>query len=41
MGFFSKLFQKKKGGTLVGNIVRGIVNHYTNGMFGKGDNMLK
>jgi len=36
MGFLSGLFKKKAGGTMVGNLLRGVVNKATNGILGNG-----
>lgn len=33
MGFWSKLFKKKEGGTTFGNILRAVGNHYTGGLY--------
>lgn len=39
MGFFSNLFKRKKGGTFVGNIIRGLANHYSYGVLGNGNDL--
>ena len=35
MGFFKRLFKKKKGGTRVGNLLREIAYNASDGMIGK------
>ena len=39
MGFFNNLFKKKKGGTFVGNLIRGVANTATNGALGTGSEL--
>lgn len=41
MGFFSKLFKRKKGGTFVGNLIRGVSSKYTGGILGSGAGLAK
>lgn len=41
MSFLSKIFKKKKGGTLVGNLIRGVANSASGGILGNGQNMKK
>jgi hypothetical protein len=41
MGFLSKVFKKKKGGTLFGNLIRGVANTASGGILGNGAQMLK
>lgn len=41
MGFLKKLFKKKKGGTKLGNLIRGVANKVSGGKLGTGKNMLK
>lgn len=36
MGFFSNIFKKKKGGTFVGNLIRGAASTATGGVLGSG-----
>lgn len=36
MGFFKDLFKRKKGGTLVGNLIRGVASSATGGVLGNG-----
>ncbi len=36
MGFFSNIFKKKKGGTVVGNFIRGVASTATGGVLGSG-----
>ena len=36
MGFLGGLFKKKAGGTMVGNLLRGVANKATNGILGNG-----
>lgn len=36
MGFFSKIFKKKKGGTFFGNLIRGVASTATGGVLGSG-----
>lgn len=36
MGFFKNLFKKKKGGTFVGNLIRGVASTATGGLLGNG-----
>jgi hypothetical protein len=36
MGFFKKLFKRKKGGTFLGNLFRGVVNKASGGLLGNG-----
>ena len=36
MGFFKNIFKRKKGGTTVGNLIRGVASSVTNGAFGNG-----
>lgn len=40
MSFFKNIFKKKKGGTLVGNLLRSTASAYTGGILGQGANML-
>lgn len=40
MGFFKSIFKKKKGGTLVGNLIRSVASGYTGGVLGSGANMI-
>lgn len=35
MSWFSRLFKKKAGGTVVGNVLRAVGNHYSAGLWGK------
>lgn len=41
MGFFKNLFKKKKGGTLLGNLVRGVANKASGGILGNGVQLAK
>lgn len=41
MGFLGKLFKRKKGGTLVGNLIRGVANTASGGILGNGQQLLK
>lgn len=41
MGFFKKLFRKKKGGTFFGNLFRGAANKLTGGILGSGRQLAK
>ena len=36
MGFFKNIFKKKKGGTFVGNLIRGVASTATGGVLGSG-----
>ena len=36
MGFFKKLFKRKKGGTFVGNLIRKVAKNKTGGILGNG-----
>lgn len=36
MGFFKKLFKRKKGGTFFGNLLRGVAGKATGGILGSG-----
>lgn len=36
MGKFGNLFKRKEGGTLVGNLLRGVVNKASHGLLGNG-----
>lgn len=38
MSFLGNLFKKKPGGSLFGNIIRGVVKPLTGGLLGKGNN---
>lgn len=40
MGFFEDLFQRKPGGTLVGNIFRQVSSQSTDGVLGQGANLM-
>jgi len=39
MGFFGRLFRRKRGGTFVGNLIRRVANHYSKGILGNGDGL--
>ena len=41
MGFFKNIFKKKKGGTLVGNLLRGVSSAATGGILGSGAGLAK
>lgn len=41
MGFLSGLFKRKKGGTFVGNLIRGVANKATGGVLGNGADLAK
>ena len=41
MGFLDGLFKKKRGGTFVGNLLRGGVNTVTDGLLGNGSALAK
>jgi hypothetical protein len=41
MGFFKNLFKKKKGGTLVGNLIRGVASSASGGLLGQGRELAK
>lgn len=41
MGLFKNLFKRKKGGTLVGNLIRGVANSATGGILGNGSMLIK
>lgn len=41
MGFFSNLFKRKPGGTLLGNLARGVLNKATGGILGNGSQLAK
>lgn len=41
MGFFGRLFRRKKGGTRVGNFIRGRANVASFGLLGQGRNRRK
>ncbi|OUS02883.1 hypothetical protein A9Q86_02210 [Flavobacteriales bacterium 33_180_T64] len=41
MGFFSKLFKKKRGGSFFGNLIRGVANKATGGILGSGAQLQK
>ncbi|MFI1773761.1 hypothetical protein [Thalassobellus citreus] len=41
MGFFKKLFKKKKGGTFFGNLIRKASNVATGGILGNGEQLAK
>lgn len=36
MGFFNKLFGKQRGGSIVGNLIRGVASSATGGILGSG-----
>jgi hypothetical protein len=40
MGLFKNIMKKKPGGTLVGNLVRGVANNLSGGVIGSGVNRL-
>lgn len=40
MGFLSNIFKKKPGGTVVGNLIRGVVNKASSGVLGTGAGMI-
>jgi len=33
MGFFKNIFKRKPGGTVVGNLVRGVADNFTGGLY--------
>jgi hypothetical protein len=35
-GLFSRIFKRKPGGTMVGNLIRGVAKGYTGGLLGTG-----
>jgi ABC-type phosphate transport system auxiliary subunit len=39
MGFFKKLFKRKKGGTFFGNLLRKVSNKASGGILGNGDDL--
>lgn len=39
MGFFKKLFKRKKGGTFFGNLIRGVSNKASGGILGSGSGL--
>jgi hypothetical protein len=41
MGFFKKLFRRKKGGTFFGNLIRGVTNKFSGGILGQGQDLAK
>lgn len=41
MGFLSNIFKKKKGGTFVGNLLRGGASAFTGGLLGSGAGLQK
>ena len=41
MGFFKKLFKKKRGGSFVGNLIRGVASNATGGILGSGAGLAK
>lgn len=41
MGLFSNIFKKKPGGTMVGNLLRGVSSNFTGGMLGSGANRIE
>ncbi len=41
MGFFKNIFKKKKGGTLFGNLIRGVANKASGGVLGNGEQLAK
>lgn len=41
MGFFKKIFKKKKGGTFFGNLIRGASSAATGGILGSGADLAK
>ena len=41
MGFFKKLFKRKKGGTFFGNLLRGVSSTATGGILGSGSGLAK
>ena len=41
MSFFKKLFKRKKGGTFIGNLIRGVANKATGGILGNGVGLAK
>ncbi|AGO49231.1 structural protein [Cellulophaga phage phi18:4] len=41
MGFFKNIFKKKKGGTFLGNLVRGVSSSATGGILGSGAGLAK
>ena len=41
MSFLKKIFKKKKGGTMLGNLIRGVAKKVSGGKLGTGKHMLK
>lgn len=41
MGFFGKIFKRKKGGTFVGNLIRSVSSKATGGILGNGSGLAK
>lgn len=41
MSFFSNIFKKKSGGTVVGNLIRGVASTATGGILGQGTELAK
>lgn len=39
MGWLKNLFKRKKGGTFVGNLIRGVARHYSYGLLGNGNDL--
>lgn len=41
MGFFKNIFKRKKGGTKLGNLIRGVASSSTGGMLGSGQGLAR